>query len=1142
MLDSPPNEDPAPAASPVGSLPRAFGGYELLEEVGRGGMGVVFKARHISLNRIVALKMIRDSRLASSLIVQRFRVEAQAAAKLDHPHIVPIYETGQNDGQHYFTMQLVEGKSLAAELHGVPMDAQRIAALMVALAKAISYAHQRGVLHRDLKPANILLDPRGEPHVTDFGLAKITDNDGHLTSTMELMGSPNYMSPEQASGRAEEVTTAVDVYSLGAVMYELLTGSAPFRAATPAETLRKVSLEEPVRPHLLNKLADTDLETICLKCLAKEPSGRYESAEALAAELQRWLRHEPILARPSSAAERFVKWVRRNKRACTAIASFALLLVLGSTISITQAVRATRAQREQSQLRRQAQLDLTRLQVAQGNRLLEKGDPLSSLPWFVQALQMEQGEPLREENERLRIRWALQNAPRLAQAMFQGQQVDTLAFSPDGKRIVTGGTDGARVWDTETGELLFGMLSTRAPVRAAQFSPDGQRVLALDESGTARIWNAANGEPLSPWLQSEGLLKTELKDFSPVGEFSPDGGLIVTAWNSKTAGLWGGTNGEHLFALSHPRVVVHAAFSPDSRYVVTSCRDPAARVWDTQTGKVFKSLRNSNSVSQALFSPDGQKLLTLMLRRNLQLWDWQTGKRVGPEMINDAVILQVSFSRDGKHIATAGSEGVARVWETETGQPIARLEHQGSVVSVAFSPDDKWLATSSKDGFARVWDVARLGPVHATLPQGDEVYAASFSPDGRRIATGGSAGALRVWNLTEHEAPALAFAGTNIVWAEFSRDGGKVVTVGRALDRSVRVWDATTGAPLTPWMSHPEAARFASFSPDGTRLLVCIQSTNAYIWNITNGQQQVRLPHHGFIWDAAWTPDGRRIVAACANGAAYVWDADTGKRLFWIEHGKIEAIAVSEDGKLVATGGKDKTTRIWNATPPTQDLPSIPILPPLVQSGFVRQLRFSPDGKRLATCCYGSATSANAHLWEVATGKLLATMPHRGDLNMIEFSRDGRHLATASKDRTARVWDGLTGEPITPPLPHVHEVYQALFSPDGARLATLTIEGDVRLWSAETGEPITPTIPHPSKHSRGRLSFSPDGRRLLIASGGDAAWSREFIPEKSSLAQLSQLADVLSGRRLDAAAGMTPLDSVTLSNDWKQVRALRAAR
>ncbi len=327
------NEDAGEMSSPSTKV-RYFGDYELLSEIARGGMGVVYKARQTNLNRVVALKMILAGQLASGEEVQRFRTEAEAAANLDHPGIVPIYEIGEHDGQHYFSMGYVDGCSLADRVRNGPLPPKEAAELTKKIAEAIAFAHSRNVIHRDLKPANVLLDKNGEPKVTDFGLARKTDTDSGMTRTGAVMGTPSYMPPEQAAGRTSEVGPLSDVYSIGAILYCLLTGRPPFQAANPLDTLMQVLEREPVSVSTINPEIQRDLETICHKCLQKESAKRYASAQELADDLGRWLRGEPIQARAVSNTERAYRWVRRNPVVSGLTALTAMALVVGTIVSI----------------------------------------------------------------------------------------------------------------------------------------------------------------------------------------------------------------------------------------------------------------------------------------------------------------------------------------------------------------------------------------------------------------------------------------------------------------------------------------------------------------------------------------------------------------------------------------------------------------------------------------------------------------------------------------------------------------------------------------------------------------------------------------------------------------------------------------
>jgi len=479
-LVGPPGNFGSPA-SDVGDtvVMRRFGDYDLLNEIARGGMGVVFKARQVRLNRIVAVKMILSGQLASQADVLRFYAEAEAAANLQHPNIVGIHEVGELDGQHFFSMDYVAGSSLTDLVSDGPLDSRRAAAYVQTTAEAIHYAHQQGILHRDLKPSNVLLDEHDQPRVTDFGLAKRIEGGSKLTATGTMVGTPSYMPPEQAAPHAV-VGPPSDVYSLGAILYELVTARPPFQGATPLDTLLMVLDAEPPAPHVLNYRVDHDVETIALKCLRKDPARRYASAQELADDLGRYLRGEPIQARPVGRAERCWRWCRRNPTVASLVGTVAALLLVAAVAGglIAHHERGLRAAaveaREQAE-RSDAQTRnrLVRRSVAAGVRLLDEHDPLGSTPWFAEALSLEQPGAAQEMHHD-RLSAVLWLAPKPAQVWFHDAKVNAASFNSDGGRVVTASADGtARVWDVSSGQGVTPVLRHSGPVRAAAFSPAG---------------------------------------------------------------------------------------------------------------------------------------------------------------------------------------------------------------------------------------------------------------------------------------------------------------------------------------------------------------------------------------------------------------------------------------------------------------------------------------------------------------------------------------------------------------------------------------------------------------------------------------------------------------------------------------------
>ena len=1093
-------------------------------------MGLVYRARHLGLNRLVALKLIRDVHMDSPEAEQRFQIEAQAAAKLHHPNVVPIYEFGRVETQRYLSMQLVEGESLVQHLRGMPLDGRKVASLMATLGHAVHHAHQRGVIHRDLKPANVLIDAQERPHITDFGCARFTDQSSVLTQPLDVLGSPNYMAPEQAVGGSSQVTTAADVYSLGAIMYELLCGRAPFRAATPMETLRKVMEEDPISPQKLYRFADPELEAICLKCMEKLPRQRYSSAEAMAEDLERWLRGEPILARAVTPLKRLSKWARRKPRVAALVLSLQVVALAGLAGILWMNARSAAIARE-------SHLRLLRMHVATGNRLVEQKDHFEGLLWLTDALRMEDSDPVRIENHRYRIGAVLRHSPRLEQVLFHGEWIVGLAFSPDGNRVLTGGSDRtARVWDTRTGELVLPLMTHASRVEVGQFSADGKRLLTMDRGGAARVWDAATGAPITPPMTPDDFnssaIETSVRKLTACARFSPEGDRVLTAWGSKAAHLWDAANGRHLLALPHKGIVNHAEFSPDGRYIVTSGSDQMARVWNGRTGQpVASPLAHDQFVAWANFSSNGRKLLTVSGRKAVHLWDWSAGRELVPRMMHGDVVFQACFSPDGRQVLTAGWDMTARIWDAATGLGTARFYHPAGLDGAVFSPDGRRIATACFDGSARVWDVERSDQPLACLPAGAPVEGVSFSPDGQRLAVASWNGTLHLWNLLEEGSLLRTFQQPKVVLAQFNVDGSRILAMSTGESRSVRAWDTATGTALGPPLDQPGPVRTANFSRDGKSALTASDDGTARLQDVVSGQDLIPpLQHPAPVSDAVFSRDEQSIITACDDRQVRVWERTTGKARLTLAHPyEVTSLAVSPMGSLLATGCRDGSVRVWDTVTGKN------VAPPMTNSGAVMQVRFSDDGERLVAAYESPGRSGgSARVWDVRTGKEVGVaMRHNDDVVTAEFSPDGRSVVTASADRSVRVWDARTGRPISPPLWHRGALLQAVFSPDSRRMASLTEDGDLRLWDATTGEPITPCLRHPRESDAGSLAFSPDGKRLLIATGADEVFLREFTETHAEPEDLVLQAQALSAHRIEPTGGIVALGNAGLSNAWQ---------
>jgi WD40 repeat protein/serine/threonine protein kinase len=1005
--------------------------FELIEEVGRGAFGSVWQAHDSKLDRKVAIKVPRPGQFTQSSREQFLR-EARAAAQLNHPNIVSIYEVGLDVDRIYIVSDFVEGVSLADLLSADRLSPRQAIGLCVKVALALEHAHENGVIHRDLKPANIMLGENNEPFVMDFGLAK--RDAGEITMTLDgkLLGTPAYMPPEQARGEGHHVDRRADVYSMGVILYELLTGELPFRGTTRM-LLHQVMHEEAPSPRKLNNSIPRDLETITLKCLEKEPDKRYEACAALAEDLQAWLDHKPIKARPTTWMERSWRWCKRKPAVAALSAGILLVLFAATGISTSFAINAekqrglaeargddaVRAQKNADEQRKHAESEKknaeTQRQIAENEKGASQRQAYTSDMLSVQRdweignlVHMSQLLARHQDNPFKGFEWdywahnILHNIYTLDHA-----NVSDASFSPDGKQVVsvsahtgyfggegsivdgiwvTSAADGTiKIWDAQTRKetLTFNGNGIQGRARVS-ISPDGERIVSTSHDGSIKVWDAQTGK--------ETAILTGHSSRVNCVAFSPDGKRIVSGSRDGTIKIWDAKTHQETATLKcHSADVTSVSISPDGKRIVSGGKDdfgsvsPTAQIWDAQTGKNTLTLTDPSGVGNPSFSPGGKRIVS-----ERKIWDAETGQET---LTFKGSIYSPSFSPDGKHIIGASGvrvgakmNGTLKILNAETGEEMLTLKgHADYVNSASFSPDGKRIVSTSVDGSIKIWD-SQTGPKTLTFTSHPNLYCVVFSPDGRRIVSG-------------------------------SRDG------------TIKMWDSETGEEMLTLNGHSRTAERVAFSPDGKRI-VSTSDTTLKIWDAETGEET--LTFEGDVVSVSFSPDGKHIVSAGSDNTFKSWDAQTGKETLTLQG--------HSDGVCIAS---------WQGP-----------------SGFQGQLNWRNQIK----------------VWDIQTGRETRTLQvPSGNVMSVSISPDGKRIVSGISDGTAQIWDAQTGFETHTLTGHSDSVFSVAFSPDGRRIVSGSYDGTIRIWDPETGQE-TLTLTGPLGESMISVSFSPEGRRIVSGS------------------------------------------------------------
>jgi WD40 repeat protein/serine/threonine protein kinase len=1009
--------------------------YRVLRSLARGGLGEVFVALDAELNREVALKLIQERLAGSEQSRARFVLEAEVTGGLEHPGIVPVHGLGQlSDGRPYYTMRLVRGESLGQAIQAFwkaervrRRRARSVARLQLLrryldVCNVVSYAHSRGVIHRDIKPANILLGPYGETLLVDWGLAKVVGrremgrgaagedlkplaaSASSETVAGTVIGTPQYMSPEQAAGRIGEVGPASDVYGLGATLYCLLTGMPPLDDLDVAGALSRAQRGQILAPHLVNRHVPRALEAICLKAMALEPADRYASAGDLANDLEHWMADEAISVYREPISTRLTRWGRRHRTAAVAIGMLLVTAVLGLTAGTLLLSRAnTRAERQRRRAEESArilsrQLYVNRINLAQ--RSWEDANVQRTRELLEECLPRSPGAP-----DFRGFEWHYLN--RLCGAGYQsltGHEgpVWSVAFSPDGSRLASAGDDHNLILsDAHTGVVLAVLKGHTQVIRSVAFSPDGSRLASASADHTVRVRDARTGQPLVTFQGTEEMNAVA---------FSPDGSRLASAGADRVVTLRDAKTGQVLKTFTgHTEAIYGLAIRPDGARLASASLDQTVRVWDLQSGQavvVYKG--HPASVISVAFSPDGSRLASAGDERFVRIWDGETGQDLVTLTGHTQLIRSVVFRPDGARIASAGQDQTVRLWDARTGQLLVTLKgHHDDIRSLAFNPDGSRLASASIDGRVNIWTPHTGQKALVLSGHTDITRGVAFSPDGARLAAAGFDGTVRVWDTGSGRLLLTLEGHTSWVLAVGFGPGGRFLA-SASRDGTVKLWDPVQGSLIRTLAGDTQSRDFANalfclaISPDGTRIAAAGADQQVWVWDASSGTVLARWAGHDrSVWGLAFSPDGSRIASAGGDRVAKVWELATGDLTWTLSGhlGPVLGVAFSPDGSQLATGSEDRTVRIWNL----RDRRVGHTLKG--HTGLVPSVAFSPDGLRLAS----ASSDTTVRLWDAATGQeLLALTGSNEKLWSVAFSPDGSRIAAGSQNREVILWDSAS--------------------------------------------------------------------------------------------------------------------------------------
>ncbi len=1022
-----------------------FAHYQINQELGRGGMGIVYQAFDTKLKRVVALKVLRQGSISKSRI-ERFSQEAQAVAQLDHPNIVKIFDIGEYP-DNYFTMEFVEGENLSHYIKNNLLSLKEMVLLLQKVAEALQVTHRKGIVHRDLKPDNIMLTNDKEPKVMDFGLVKVVDAD--LSQTGDILGTPVYMSPEQANGG--KIDHRADVYSLGATLYQAITGRKVFQGESLYNILYQVMNNDPVAPRALNPDIPTELEAICLKCLEKNPKKRYSTIRLLGKDLKNFLENRRVLAKPPTKIRLLLKWTQRNKL-------FALFLFVSALTITTNTIWFIHglAEEKKQALEQQARLledkenaEKIQKEKDKAHKIETEANHKLRVGFYPFAIKL--ADEYFEQNNVLMVNKIL-NSPYCPKELRHWEwdwiqsrsnnEVKTLraekghhyfstdcSFGPQGKELISASRDGFIFhWDISKQKILQSLslpdkkfndpnkqpyISPRERMfESCDWSPDGRFVIAVCfKVPYLFIWEIKTGKMVGVIPVNHNV---------DCCRFSPDGKMILTV-GQYDAKVWSFAKQKNLqkWRFLGDNTVRDTNFSPDGKSIVSASADSVIKLWDIRTGKLKREFRGHRSyISSCVFSPNGKMLASGGKR--VRLWDINSGQllrvfsgreKEGPQIIlyekgHNNIISSCCFSPDNKKLISSSWDKTIRMWDIKTGKLLKVYKgHTNNVNRCSFDLQGKQVATCSDDKTVKIWEASpRPNPLTLSGHLQGEIFHCSLNQDETKLASSGSDMSIKIWNLSNGECEKTLVGHFGAVRACYFLNQDQEI-LSASYDGKMKLWDIKSGRTIRTYSGHKGRIETCAISPDKKYACSGGKDNTLRIWEIATGKiiHYLKKETKGNILSSSFHPNGNFVAMGNGGGFCTIWDIRSGqisKHFLANEHG-LYRCAFSPDGKFLLTCGFDKTIKLW-------DLETIENKPSLVRTFFghhriVYSCAFSPDGKRIIS---SGENDCSVRIWDRQTGEyLLSLKGHTGNVSFCAFTKDSRKIISASEDGLIKVWD-----------------------------------------------------------------------------------------------------------------------------------------